>query len=168
MRAAWIALGLVAPAAAAFACGVCREDKMAATYDASVIAAARAHGHAVGFVALAGKGVPIAAGAQRTVARAFAGVPGVDPGTVRVSAGHAAASFAFDPSRHTLASLLGVARPRLSRVGLTADSISVLVGPPGHSSAKASAGTAGTAATSMTLARRSASFGHQAGPSGSR
>jgi hypothetical protein len=146
-----VALALFLAAPLAHACGVCLEDKMAATYDAGVIARAGERGHAVAFVALSGAGLPLAAGPARELRRRLEGVAGVDPGSVRVSAEHAAASFAFDPVRRTLGGLLREAAPRLAVLRLSADSLRVLVGPRARSAVSRAA----------SPARSVASLGHQ-------
>jgi len=75
---------------AAFACGVCVEDKVAATYDYAVLQRALTHGQVVVFCELRGR-----ADAAR-VRQAAARVPALDAGSVRVSADPAAVSFALD------------------------------------------------------------------------
>jgi hypothetical protein len=97
MLAALIA-GTVA-AARANACEMCREDKIAATYDWSVAAAAEKRGHTVVFAAIEGRLNPHEPGLARAITRKLAAVPGVDAGTVRVSLAPPAASFACDPKR---------------------------------------------------------------------
>ena len=84
------ALGAVAPPSAA--CGVCVEDKVAATYDHAVIERAAANRQQVVFVAVDG---PVDDGALgRKITKA--NVKGVIAGTVRVSAAPAAFSFVLD------------------------------------------------------------------------
>lgn len=74
----------------ATACGVCVEDKVAATYDHAVIAQAKAAHRQVVFVAIDG---PRAQDAGRRIAAAARSVRGVDAKTVRTSASPAAFSF---------------------------------------------------------------------------
>lgn len=108
-RAACLAIVLgCAAASPALACGVCIEDKMAATYDDATVRRSLAQGRLVVFFDV--KGALEAADLQRT-ARAVAGVQG---DTVRVSVQPMALSFAIDPRVQTperaqrhLASLLG-------------------------------------------------------------
>jgi hypothetical protein len=83
-------LATVAPAVSA--CGVCVEDKVAATYDPAVISRAIANRQQVVFVAVDGPVDGDAIG--RKVAKAS--VKGVVAGTVRVSAAPAAFSFVLD------------------------------------------------------------------------
>ena len=97
MKRGWISLaavlGGIVPAAS-LACGACDEDKVAATYDHSVIDAAIASHRQVVFVAIDG-----AVDVQRINARlpsAAAKVRGVRAGTLRTSMAPAAFSFALD------------------------------------------------------------------------
>ena len=87
-----VAVALSAALPTASACGVCVEDKVAATYDHAVIERAIANGQQVVFVAVDG---PVDGGALgRKIAKA--NVRGVVAGTVRVSAAPAAFSFVLD------------------------------------------------------------------------
>jgi hypothetical protein len=79
----------------AAACGVCIEDKMAATYDHAVITSAFHHGHAVVFAEML-DAPSYAKGQERKIIQAIEATPGVDRGSVRVSLNPAAISFAFD------------------------------------------------------------------------
>jgi hypothetical protein len=75
------------------ACGVCAEDKVAATYDHAVVRQAAARGDVMVFCQVSG-----APDAARLKAAAL-GVRGVKRRSVRVSAQPAALSFAFDPTQ---------------------------------------------------------------------
>jgi hypothetical protein len=76
----------------AAACGVCIEDKVAATYDHAVIQRATANRQQVVFVGVDG---PVqAARIDRAVTKAR--VPGVVPGTLRTSASPPAFSFVLE------------------------------------------------------------------------
>jgi hypothetical protein len=88
-----IALATGAPAASR-ACGACDEDKVAATYDHAVIAAAMARHERVVFVAVDGpvSGEKLAA----RIAAAAVRIRGVQKGTLRPSASPRAFSFALD------------------------------------------------------------------------
>ena len=101
-------------------CGLCVEDKVAATFDAGVRARAVRIGHVVVFAELRGPaaGAPPALG--EFVSRTLARTPGVDPGTVRVSLDPPAAAFACDPRRHPPESVLASANAGLAarRLGL--------------------------------------------------
>lgn len=81
--------------AGAFACGVCVEDKMAATYDDAVVQKAAGKKHLVVFCDVTGH-----ASAEQLMA-ATRGVPGIDPDSVRASAQPAALSFSVDPAKQT-------------------------------------------------------------------
>ena len=105
---AWGFLVIAAFAAStrALACGVCIEDRIAATYDHAVITQAAAEHHVVVFAAVEGQGSAeaLAASAQRAAARAA----GVDRASVRSAAlPSAAVSFALDPRTQTPEAALG-------------------------------------------------------------
>lgn len=90
--AAAAALLLAAPARA---CGVCVEDKVAATYDHGVLQRATARGQLVVFCGVTG---PADAARLR---QAAARVRGLDRDSLRISAEPAAVSFALDPARQS-------------------------------------------------------------------
>lgn len=105
-------LALVAPSV--WACGVCVEDKVAATYDHAVVQRAAARGQAMVYCAVDG---PLDTGRWRDAARRLRGV---DPASVRVAAQPAAISFALDVSRQSpqaAAAALQNALPR-SRIAI--------------------------------------------------
>lgn len=77
-------------AGAAAACGVCVEDKVAATYDHAVVAQAKARREAIAFVAVGG---PHAANVGVRIAAAARNVRGIDAKTLRTSESPAAFSF---------------------------------------------------------------------------
>jgi hypothetical protein len=87
---------LVACAAvpAAQACGVCIDDKVAATYDHALIGEALKHDRAVVFAEV--KGAAGALERTRAARAAAARVLGVDPRTIRTSREPATLSFALD------------------------------------------------------------------------
>lgn len=89
LRNALAALALSTPVIA-LACGVCVEDKMAATYDYAVIQQAAAQGRLVVFCEVRGRVAP------ERLREAAARVDGVDPASVRTSVEPAAVSFALD------------------------------------------------------------------------
>jgi hypothetical protein len=93
--AAALALSAVACCSAALACGICIDDKVAATYDYAVIQRAEAHGNTVVFCEIHGAvdARKLEAGARR--------IAGVLPASVRVSAQPAGISFAIDRKRQT-------------------------------------------------------------------
>jgi hypothetical protein len=91
-----IALAVGAPAAS-WACGACDEDKIAATYDHAVIAAAAARHQRVVFVAIDG---PVNIEKLTTrIAAAATRIRGVRKGTLRTSASPPAFSFALERTR---------------------------------------------------------------------
>jgi hypothetical protein len=122
MRAAAVLAGLLL-ARGALACGYCVEDKIAATYDHAVIVRAADRRHEVVFLSLEGA---LARTQERAVARAVESTAGVDPGTVRVSLENGAVSFAFDPSRGSLDSIVGGVRSKLAAKGAGVSVLRVL------------------------------------------
>ena len=80
----------IAMSGTTLACGVCIEDKVAATYDHAVITEAKAAHRQVVFVAIDG---PYVADIGRRIAAAAQRVHGVEAKTVRVSDSPAAFSF---------------------------------------------------------------------------
>ena len=113
MRAAALAAGLLV-AQATLACGYCVEDKIAAAYDHAVVVHAMDARHKVAFLSLGG--APLGSQA-RTLARAVEGIAGVDRGTVRVSLEGGAASFAFDPSRYPVNTIVDSIQKKLAAKG---------------------------------------------------
>lgn len=91
-------LFLVSFQAAALACGICIDDKVASCYDYGVVEAAKKRGHAVAFFAIEGD-VVRSEEKKRTLQRAIESVPGVRKGSARISLENAAFSFAYDPAR---------------------------------------------------------------------
>lgn len=108
-------LALGAAASSAFACGVCVEDKVAATYDWDVVQNASARHHVVVFAAVEAPADP------RVLREAAGRAKGVDRGTPRAAANPRALSFALDPRRSSpLAALAAIERePGLHGVRLT-------------------------------------------------
>lgn len=82
---------------AALACGVCKEDKIAATYDYAAEQRALANRRAVVYCAVDGH-VDAA-----TLKNSVRGVRGVDATTLRLSASPAALSFVLDTTRQSAA-----------------------------------------------------------------
>ncbi len=96
MKTQKILLSLLAAAPIwAAACGVCIEDKMAATYDHAAVTAAFKRGHVVVFAEILDANATGEAH-KRKIIQAIEARPGVDRGSVRVSFNPAAISFAFD------------------------------------------------------------------------
>jgi chloramphenicol 3-O-phosphotransferase len=87
----------IGAATASLACGACDEDKVAATYDHAIIAAAMARHERVVFVAVDGpvSGEKLAA----RIAAAAVRMRGVQKGTLRTSASPPAFSFALDAAQ---------------------------------------------------------------------
>jgi len=100
----WRAAALLSLAPAAWACGVCIEDKVAATYDHEVVMRAAAKGNVMVFCQLAG---PIDARRIKSAARK---VRGVDPASLRISAQPAALSFALDAQQSPTAAVSDMQR----------------------------------------------------------
>jgi hypothetical protein len=113
-RAGTLALALAAGVASA--CGVCVEDKIAATYDHAVVTKAAASHRVVVFAALDGhvdgKRAATAAGAAAAKAR------GVDPASVRTADNPAAISFALDPHAQAPAPALAAVQKTAAVPGL--------------------------------------------------
>ena len=79
----------------AMACGVCIEDKIAATYDHAMVTRARAQGRIVVF---AEPRANVEAGTlAQKLSSAAAHARGVDPASVRTSQAPASLAFALDP-----------------------------------------------------------------------
>jgi hypothetical protein len=101
LAAALLAFALPLTAAA---CGVCIEDKVAATYDFGVVAQATKNGHAVLFYELAGA-LPQDPKTAEAIAAAAAKIAGVERGSVRVSLQPAALSVVVDIKRYPRADM---------------------------------------------------------------
>ena len=93
-----LAVSLLLAHGLAAACGVCVEDKVAATYDHATVLRAADRGKVVVFAEIVGHGDPTAA-ARRT--------RGVEAKSVRVSVQPAAVSFVLDPRLRPPADALG-------------------------------------------------------------
>lgn len=91
VTAALFAIASLAPAAA-WSCGACIEDKVAATYDHAVIHAAIEARRQVVFVALDGRD---ATRSGNRITAAAAAVPGAQKGSVRFASSPPAFSFAL-------------------------------------------------------------------------
>lgn len=95
-----VAALLLAAPLSSLACGVCIEDKVAATYDHQVIAKAMLEDHTVLFLEVTG----LASGApqmKQFISGVVEGARGVDHGSARVSLDQAAVSFAFNSNAYT-------------------------------------------------------------------
>jgi hypothetical protein len=94
-RLAYLVLA-VTLSAATFACGICIEDKIAATYDHAVVMRAAARHHVLVFGEIVGTAAM--QGATKKIARAAPQVQGIDRASVRTSVSPPAFSFALDPA----------------------------------------------------------------------
>ena len=92
----------------AIACGVCIEDKVAATYDHAVIARAATQGQVVVF-AEPRAGID-AARLGKILASRAARTKGIDPASVRTAAAPPSLSFALDPRAGAPAKVLATIR----------------------------------------------------------
>jgi hypothetical protein len=95
MKKSLLLFALGAPAV--WACGVCVEDKVAATYDYAVVQHALARGQVVVYCEMSGRG----RGGDARLRQAAARVPGLDAASVRISAEPAALSFALDAAKRS-------------------------------------------------------------------
>src|SRR4029079_5671161 len=94
MRRLLLSVVLAAPLAV-MACGVCEEDKIAATYDPAVVTRAASQARGAGF------DEPRASVDAKQVSKALTDIasrtPGIDRASVRASQSPASFSFALDP-----------------------------------------------------------------------
>lgn len=121
MRATWACAALLACAIArtAGACGLCVEDKVAATYEYAVVERATSRGHEVVFAELRGPVPPGDEALRAWVARAIESTSGADKGTARVSLEPAAVSFAHDPRTASASRMLAAIDRRLAARGFS-------------------------------------------------
>lgn len=110
---------------AALACGVCIEDKMAATYDHAVIEQALARGHVIVFTEVNGL-EPGNDKLAKEIGGAAEAARGVDRGSARVSTEPAALSFALDPKMQTPQTVFASIGRKLAARGVTVDLIRVM------------------------------------------
>jgi hypothetical protein len=122
MRAIAILAGALL-ANGALGCGYCVEDKIAAAYDHAVVISALDRRHEVAFLSM--EGGP-SKGQERAIAGAVESVAGVDRGTVRVSIEGGAMSFAFDPARAPVSSIVASVRKKLAAKGARTSLLKVL------------------------------------------
>ena len=112
---AGLALSAMLPAQS-LACGVCVEDKVAATYDHAVVMRAGALHHLVVFGEIGGA-VDIKA-VTASIPAATKRVQGIDRGTVRTSASPPAFSFALDPAAQAPDAAVAELQKRLRTQGV--------------------------------------------------
>jgi hypothetical protein len=112
----------LAAAGAAWPCGICKEDKVAAVYDHAVVEAAARRGHRVAYFAIEGP-LPVDGEHLRAVREAIGAVAGVDPRSIRVSLENASCSAAFDPARTSVRAMASELDRRLASRGLAVTSL---------------------------------------------
>ena len=125
--AAALMLGGAAPGRA---CGHCKEDKIAATYDHAVVTAAKRNGQTVVYAELKG---PITPGAklESWIQQQVQACTGVVRGTVRTSLQPAALSFACDVRQTSVSAALRSIGEKLARRGLSVSLIEAQAAPKG-------------------------------------
>ncbi len=128
VRRAGVAVAVVicASARAAVACGVCIEDKVAATYDWNVERHAAAAGHQVVYVEVAGP--VVAKEVARAATNAAPRVAGVQAASIRTSILPPALSFALDPGKSDARTAVSALQARMGVRGLELKVVRV-VGP---------------------------------------
>lgn len=117
VRRLGIVLLLAGSTSVALACGICIEDKVAVVYDYAVVERALGAQHHVAFCGVEG-GFVSSDGLKREIERAIESTSGVDHGSARVSLDNASASFAFDPARAQLGTVLRETDRKLAARGL--------------------------------------------------
>jgi 2-keto-3-deoxy-L-rhamnonate aldolase RhmA len=109
----WAAALHTPPAAA---CGVCIEDKVAATYDYGIVMNATAKQHVVVFAQVEGPADMSALSGK--IASVASRMSGVDRATIRTSASPAAFSFALDPRVRSPEAAVAQVEKRLKSPGV--------------------------------------------------
>jgi hypothetical protein len=125
VRTALAGLLLLAPAAAAVACGYCVEDRIAAAYDHSIVVRALDRRHEVAFFAIEGS-VAASPGVRREIQSALESTGGIDRGTGRVSRDGSSLSFAYDSARQKLGPIMRALEKRLAPQGLNISLLRVI------------------------------------------
>jgi len=113
--------------AAAQACGVCIDDKVASTYDHAIVTRAVAKHELMVFGEITGP-VDMKVATSR-IARAAPQVFGIDRRSVRTSLAPAAFSFALDPAARTPDAAVAELQKRLRVPGATLVVLRVMGGP---------------------------------------
>jgi hypothetical protein len=126
---------LLLTAAEATACGICDEDKVAATYDYAVIREAAGKHQTVAFAAVGGLD-GVSDGLAQALRNAVASSKGVVRDSVRVSPSPPAISFAFDPAVQAAQSLLVELQKQFEAKGLQFRLIKVLQGDTSSSGSR--------------------------------
>jgi hypothetical protein len=108
---------LLAPWRVSVGCGVCVEDKVAATYDYRVTEDAARRGHGVAYAEIAG---PLAGTVETMAAiqQVAEGTPGVIPGSLRLSRAPPAVSFVWDMGRFDLDPVMSAINSQLEPLQL--------------------------------------------------
>jgi hypothetical protein len=134
---------LLLAAQGALACGYCVEDKMAMVYDHSVIVRALNKRHEVVFLAIEGS-LAVSTRLQRELERSIESTPGVDRRSARVSLTGASLSFAYDPARAPLGSILRSLDKNLGAKQIRTTLLRIVSENPGGPVTKAAPGRAGS------------------------
>jgi hypothetical protein len=100
-------------ASLAWGCGVCVEDKMAATYDHKLVARALDRGHHVVFTELSGP--PLTAAQWQLLGRTTQSVRGVMRDSVRTSKSSMGLSFEIDPNATPAAAAIAEINRRMEK-----------------------------------------------------
>jgi hypothetical protein len=115
---------LAAAPSLVLACGVCIEDKVAATYDHAILTKAKASNQIVVFGAISGSGN--VSQARTRIAAVAPGIKGVQRGTTLTSAAPAAFSFVLDPRSQRPEAAIADLQKRLDMPGLQLTFIRVM------------------------------------------
>jgi len=135
--------GSLLAAQGALACGFCVEDKVAMVYDHSVIVRALNKRHEVVFLAIEGS-LAASPKLQRELERAIESTPGVDRRSARVSLAGASLSFAHNPARAPLGSILRSLDKNLGVKGIRTTLLRIVSENPGEPVTTAAPGRAGS------------------------
>ena len=134
---------LLLAAQGALACGYCVEDKVAMVYDHSVIVRALNKRHEVVFLAIEGS-LAASPGLQGEIERTIESTPGVDRRSARVSLAGASLSFAYDPARAPLGSILRSLNKNLGAKQIRTTLLHIMSEKPGEPITTATPGRAGS------------------------
>ena len=126
MKSVVLAAALWAIAApAALACGHCEEDRIALTYDHAVVLRALERRQEVAFFSV--EAANHHASAQQ-ITRVLRGLRGIERNSIRTSADPLGLSFAYDPAKVALGSIVEEANAKLRTVGMTVALLRVMKG----------------------------------------
>jgi hypothetical protein len=135
--------GFLLAAQGALACGYCVEDRVATVYDHSVIVRALSKRHEVAFLAIEGS-LAARPALQRELERAIEATPGVDRRSARVSLAGASLSFAYDPARAPLGSIMRSLDKNLRVKGIRTTLLRIVSENPAGAVTTATPGRTGT------------------------